>query len=237
MFSPRALFWIAFLGLAGAIAVGGYFLALDEEAAPAIPARAPSVATKPAPQAALPESLTLVPRRQEDAGEPRQSGRGIFETKSWAPPPPPPPAPAATAAPPQAPPLPFHFIGWLDDGDRLRAFLSEGEKVHTVAEGDPVGQSYRVQRVEPNRITFLYVPMSQMQTLQLAGGNALPVTPTAEHAAAPPAAASGSGATATAGAPDTTRAVSPDQLDQAAVAIRIKQQQMRDRARERASRR
>ena len=54
MFSPRALFWIAFIGLAGAIVVGGYFLAPDEESAPAIPARAPKATTKPAPQAALP---------------------------------------------------------------------------------------------------------------------------------------------------------------------------------------
>ncbi len=239
MLRPRAVFWIAFLCLAVAVAVGSRYYfpedAAQRDATPAAPSRGATRAT----DTTLGDALTLSPRLQRTPPESGQSPRDIFETKSWyVPPPPPPPPPPVVAAPPpppMAPPLPFQFMGWMDDGERLRAFLSQGEKVYAVGEGDPVEASYRVQRVEPNRITFLYVPLSQTQTLLLAEGSMPPPAPTAAESAATPA--TGGIGTAAAAAAAGVGALSPEQLDPAAVAMRIKQQQMRDRARSRASRR
>lgn len=77
-----------------------------------------------------------------------------------------PPLPAPESARPAvAPPLPFRFIGAIEDGALRRAFIMDGTQLHIVGPGDLVDGRYRVERVEPGFIEFTYLPLGRRQTL------------------------------------------------------------------------
>ncbi|OWJ97546.1 secretion system X translation initiation factor [Pseudomonas sp. A46] len=159
----RRLFWLAFLGSAAALAVVPEFL--GERAEPrAMPhSQAPAAAPRldaPSPAAAG-ESLEAPPALVPAAD--------LFASQSWfvAPPPPPPVADQAPppAPKPTAPPLPFRFIGRMDDRLQQQVFLLRGEEVLVVREGDLIGDTYQVRRIEPERMTLVYLPLDKAQTL------------------------------------------------------------------------
>jgi hypothetical protein len=99
-----------------------------------------------------------------------------FRTRSWLPPPPPPPpAPVAAvrAAPPKptAPPLPFRFVGMLEQkSDQPTAFLAKGEALHVVKVGDVIDGEYRIDSLSPAKVVVTYLPLKQQQTLSVDGG-------------------------------------------------------------------
>jgi hypothetical protein len=101
-----------------------------------------------------------------------QSGprRDAFTPRGWQPLPP--PAGAAPAAPPPppptAPPLPFTFMGLFESpGERTVYYLVEGDKLHTVTEGETINGTHRIEAVKGNRMDILYMPLSVTQTLAL----------------------------------------------------------------------
>lgn len=165
----RRLFWLAFLGLAAVLAVVPEFF--DDQAellamprarqlAPATAESAPTPAVAPAvvPQVAVPAA-------------------DLFASQSWYVSPPPPPVMAAPVLPPPAPakpaapPLPFKFIGKLDDRRALQVFLLRGEQVLVVREGDLIDKTYKVQRIDAEKMTLVYLPLDIAQTLTV--GSAL----------------------------------------------------------------
>jgi hypothetical protein len=80
------------------------------------------------------------------------------------------PPPVSTPMPkrmPMAPPLPFRYVGAIDDGGTRRALLMEGEQLRVVAGGDEIDGRYRVERVGEAGIDFLYLPLKQRQSLTL----------------------------------------------------------------------
>lgn len=83
-----------------------------------------------------------------------------FRAQSWyvAPPPPPPPRPVA-------PPLPFRYLGSLEEGGERRLFLVHQERQWIVKEGDVVASQYRVDEIAPGRVVFTYLPLQTQQTL------------------------------------------------------------------------
>ena len=76
------------------------------------------------------------------------------------------PAQAQAAAKPTVPPLPFRYIGRMQDGDKLAVFLMNGNESVAVAAGDRIGD-YRVEKVTDAEIVFTYLPMKAKQTLTL----------------------------------------------------------------------
>jgi Tfp pilus assembly protein PilP len=76
------------------------------------------------------------------------------------------PAQAQAAAKPTVPPLPFRYIGKMQDGDKLAVFLMNGNDSLAVAAGDRIGD-YRVEKVTDAEIVFTYLPMKAKQTLPL----------------------------------------------------------------------
>lgn len=92
----------------------------------------------------------------------------IFAVRTWEPP----PAVAETveATAPQAPPLPFRFVGRIVEADRGPAYLlAEGARVFVVGVGDPVGKDYRVEKYENGQLLFRYRPMNLRQALDVGG--------------------------------------------------------------------
>ena len=76
------------------------------------------------------------------------------------------PAQAQATAKPTVPPLPFRYIGRMQDGDKLAVFLMNGNESVAVAAGDRIGD-YRVEKVTDAEIVFTYLPMKAKQTLTL----------------------------------------------------------------------
>ncbi|MDH4560067.1 secretion system X translation initiation factor [Pseudomonas sp. BN411] len=165
----RRLFWLAFLGSAAVLAAVPEFFGDQAEpramprvqrlgSATAENASAPAVAPSAAPEVAVPAA-------------------DLFASQSWYVAPPPAPAMAASALPPPAPakptapPLPFKFIGKLDDRRALQVFLLRGEQVLVVREGDLIDKTYKVQRIDAERMTLVYLPLDVAQSLDV--GSAL----------------------------------------------------------------
>ncbi|MBA2961848.1 MULTISPECIES: secretion system X translation initiation factor [Ramlibacter] len=176
--SRRWLFWTTFL--AGAGVVAAWPALVGQTAAAPAPAAGPR---GPAAVAAGPldrlRGLPPAPPPDTPAAEPagaaasRPAGVELFAVKSWQPPPPPPPpvtvatAPAAPPPPaaPAAPPLPFRFLGRLEQDASRKVFLQRGERVYAVAAGDVIDGQYRVDSIDAAQLRLTYLPLNIAQTL------------------------------------------------------------------------
>jgi len=87
-----------------------------------------------------------------------------FAPKSFA------PAPVAEAparpARPEAPPLPFRYIGKMQDGGKLAVFLANGEESVIASAGQKIGD-YRVDSISEDEVRFTYLPLKTKQVLPL----------------------------------------------------------------------
>jgi len=129
---------------------------------------------------AVPEvQLDLLERRAgpAPAGDP-------FQARSWEPdqratlrhvPPP----------PPQAPPLPFAYLGKLIDEAQTTVFLVRNDRNYVVRPGDTLDGTYRVESIEEDRLTLTYLPLDTQQTLSF-GGPPAPASPKPKARAAKP---------------------------------------------------
>ncbi|MDT4855379.1 hypothetical protein FQZ97_897310 [compost metagenome] len=157
----RRLFWLAFLGAAATLAVVPEFFSEQSEPQAMPRPRLTQADTAPvapaAVQAAAPAAAPVVPSAD------------LFASQSWYVAPPPPPVLAAAPPPPPpkptAPPLPFKFIGKMDDRQALQVFLLHGEQVLVVREGDLIDKTYKVKRIDAERMTLVYLPLDIAQTL------------------------------------------------------------------------
>lgn len=83
-----------------------------------------------------------------------------------------PPTELAVPSPvPDAPPLPFRFVGALEERGELTAFLLEGEQLRVVRAHDTIDDRYRVERVTTAFIEFTYLPRSTRQVLTVSGSS------------------------------------------------------------------
>ena len=91
-----------------------------------------------------------------------------FGAKSWYVPPP--PAPALPPPKPTAPPLPFAYVGKLEEeGNRWSVYLSKGEQFFVVKKGETFDSVYRLEGVENGNLVILYIPLSTRQFLPIGG--------------------------------------------------------------------
>jgi hypothetical protein len=137
----------------------------------------PAPAARPSDQhdAALSALDTgLVARRTTAGGQPGGKAPDAFAAHSWTVvPPPAPPAPVVwqpppEPPPPQAPPLPFKYLGRLEESpERTVWYLLQGERLIVKASGEPIDSSYRIDGAEAGQLRFTYLPLGQQQTLTL----------------------------------------------------------------------
>ncbi len=99
-----------------------------------------------------------------------------FNATSWHVEPPPPrfvPVPPAPPPPPQsppapvAPPLPFTYMGHYSDTESRLIILTKGDRVYTVAVGDVIDSTYRVEKITAGVINFTYLPLNIEQSLRI----------------------------------------------------------------------
>lgn len=68
--------------------------------------------------------------------------------------------------PPQAPPLPFTYMGKLDQGtEGVQVFLMQSDKVLTVSVGENVNQLWRLDEESESGLTFTYIPLDQQKMM------------------------------------------------------------------------
>ena len=80
-----------------------------------------------------------------------------------------PTAVAALAATPQAPPLPFSYLGRLSEDSDVTVFLSVGERNLVVKPGDVIDSTYKLEEVSDSGVVLTYLPLSQRQMLPIGG--------------------------------------------------------------------
>jgi len=142
----------------------------------AVPAPVPVVpAAKAGDAPAGQPILALVPRDTligdgDAAFGQGQNGAGPFGRQDWTPPPPPPPPPqpAPPPPPPTAPPLPFTFIGKSVGDGAWEVYLARGDRTYVVREkGAVIDGTYRVESIAPPVLTLTYLPLNQVQQLNI----------------------------------------------------------------------
>jgi hypothetical protein len=82
-------------------------------------------------------------------------------------------APDAPAPAPQAPPLPFTYLGKVVEDGKLSVFLARGEDSYSVPAGrrHKLDPQYRVDKVTETQVVFTYLPMNAKQTLDIPAVN------------------------------------------------------------------
>ena len=133
------------------------------------PARSTAVAaSKPVADTAI---VRLVPRDELIGADGERFGegeQGLFARHDWTPPPPPPSnAPPPPPPPPVAPPLPFKYIGKsLQDGV-WEIYLARNDRTYLVRDGATIDGAYRVDAIRPPTLTLTYLPLDQVQQLNI----------------------------------------------------------------------
>lgn len=161
MKTSRVLGWSAFLAVAAALAwYPDLFLDQDSQQP-----RHSAPAQASAARAAAPAQVPL---------RDLSPGADLFTAQTWTVAA---PAPTAselaalqqqqTALPPSAPPMPFQFIGRLDDRRDLQVFLQSGEKLYVVRKGDVIDDTWRIESINDKALSLVYLPLHLTQTLSV----------------------------------------------------------------------
>ncbi|MBF8733542.1 hypothetical protein IRZ59_24225 [Pseudomonas guariconensis] len=165
MNTQRAVMWVGFLGLSGALAwAPGHWFGEQDSVEP--------FAGKPAPTAT--GARTAPVAADLPAKGKAKASTDLFPAQQWTAPKtmatvteqPVAPAPVVEAAP-TAPVLPFQFVGRLGDRDDLQVFLQNGEKLYVVRQGDVIEHTYRLDRISATELDLVYLPLHQSQTLSV----------------------------------------------------------------------
>lgn len=72
--------------------------------------------------------------------------------------------------PPQAPPLPFLFLGRYEDAGQSAIFLQYNAQNLVVRQGDTLGEQYKVEKLDRTTLNLRYLPLNQVQSLDVGPG-------------------------------------------------------------------
>ncbi|KAA0994727.1 hypothetical protein FQ192_11345 [Pseudomonas sp. ANT_J12] len=164
MNTKRVAGWVAFFGVAAALAWLPDYLKAPEDgelsvATVATPAKSKTAAAVDSGKAAPIKDLS-------PSGD-------LFAARSWK------AAPqlaSVTEQPvnltpvvqiPSAPPMPFQFVGKLHDRADLQVFLQNGEKIYVVRKGDVIDDTWRIEGISDVELSLVYLPLHLAQTLSV----------------------------------------------------------------------
>ena len=120
---------------------------------------------------AEPAIMRLIPRAAliGEGDEAMGGSADVFGRQDWTPPPPPLPAPVAPPPPPPptAPPLPFTYLGKAAADGSWEVFLARGDKTYVVRDKMVIDGTYRVDAITPPNLTLTYLPLNQVQQLNI----------------------------------------------------------------------
>jgi hypothetical protein len=176
---PKLRVALLIIGLAGTLAAVKWADSLPDvgdASAGAIADRARDRNSRPQQSSAQPSSSALDLQRLQ-RGPQHEPESDPFGARDFRPPPPPKPKPmpgqldAALAMPPppppQAPPLPFIYLGRLNEDQGTTVFLTAGDRNLVVKPGDVIDNTYKIEQVTDSAVVLTYLPMNQQQTLAI----------------------------------------------------------------------
>ncbi len=76
-------------------------------------------------------------------------------------------AAVAATPPPQAPPLPYTYLGMLDSDDGRTVFLEQQDRSLAAHKGDVLDGAWRLDEATDARIVFTYLPLDRQQSLSI----------------------------------------------------------------------
>ncbi len=160
----RWLAWIALLAVGAAASVSfedpdGGKVVQAVESRPRLQAATPA---DRAPRGDVVGRVRL--ERLNDRGGAAVDAADLFVARSWKPEP-----NAGAPERPAAPPLPFTYLGRLHSAGSDTAYVAMGERNLAVKAGDLIQDTYRVERVAGNAVTFRHLPTGDRQTLAIGG--------------------------------------------------------------------
>jgi hypothetical protein len=131
----------------------------------------PPVVPPPVPAAELPPSPPVAGQPPPALTPPASlapQAVDIFSVRTWQPPPPPVDLNPGPPPKPQAPPLPFKFLGKIDEPDRdLTFLLARGDQVIPVNVGQVINGIYFVEKYDAGRLYFIYKPLKTRQSISV----------------------------------------------------------------------
>jgi len=68
-----------------------------------------------------------------------------------------------------APPLPFTYMGKKFDGANWEVYMGRGDVTYIVQAKDVVTNTYHIDAIKPPIMTLTYLPLKQVQTLNIGG--------------------------------------------------------------------
>ncbi|WP_085718850.1 hypothetical protein [Pseudomonas sp. B28(2017)] len=168
MSTKRVVGWVAFFGVAAALAWFPEYFKQADDSDPTVVAVAPPTKGKtPGTSAAASSAAAVTPIQDlSPAGD-------LFAARSWKAAPAPgtvteqPVIDTPVVQTPTAPPLPFQFVGRLDDRSDLQVFLQNGEKIYVVRKGDVIDETWRIERISDEELNLVYLPLHLAQTLSV----------------------------------------------------------------------
>jgi hypothetical protein len=89
----------------------------------------------------------------------------LFGVTAWDP-----PAPKVATGPPaapQAPPLPYSYLGKKWEAGRWEVYLALGEDTRVVRPHSRLDEKYRIDTIAPPTLSLTYLPLMQVQTLNI----------------------------------------------------------------------
>jgi hypothetical protein len=92
----------------------------------------------------------------------------LFPRQTWVPPPPKPKKVKPLPPPPPRPPaFPFAYLGkWVEKGSET-IFLTQGDRVLQVHQGDVLAINWRLDEVTQHQLVFTYLPLDMTQTMRI----------------------------------------------------------------------
>lgn len=155
-------------GVAGVIALIAWH---DDEATLSEPAERLTPAVPSAPRRTdwseatrfQQRDFTLIPRVADD------EAAAPFREERWVPPQAPPPVniQPQVVVQPVAPPLPFRFVGKLEQEGKVTYVLAQDSTTHYVVPGDTINGTYRVAGVRSGQMELVFLPLGEVQFLHL----------------------------------------------------------------------
>jgi hypothetical protein len=66
-----------------------------------------------------------------------------------------------------APPLPFNYFGKAVQDGAWEVYLARGDKTYVVRNSTVIDGAYRVDRIAPPLLTVTYLPLNQVQQINI----------------------------------------------------------------------
>jgi hypothetical protein len=170
MNNKRVFGWIAFFGVAAALAWLPEYLSPGADTDADANTVAVSNPARVASRGALPASNAKAAAAPiKDLGP----AGDLFAAKSWKAAPTlatvteQPINPTTVVQAPSLPPVPFQFVGRLHDRSDLQVFLQDGEKIYVVRNGDVIDDTWKITGISDLELRLVYLPLHLSQTLSV----------------------------------------------------------------------